>query len=107
VAEPPLPDQALRRPWHGAPDRAEDPAVAAIRLQRAEVEALLAWRRTDPASPDQARAWRRLAALREMRVALMPPELAAQLPPLPPAPVGALSRWQKLRRRLGFGRKRG
>jgi hypothetical protein len=100
VADAPSPSDALRRPWHGAPDRAEDPAVAAIRLQRAEVEALLTLRRADVA--DQARAWRRLAALREMRVAVMAPAEAARLPPLPAAPVGALTAWQKLRRRLGF-----
>ncbi len=100
-----LPQDALRRPWHGAPDRAADPAVAAIRLQRAEVEALLALRRAGAA--DQPRAWRRLAALREMRAALMPPAEAARLPPLPPAPAGALSAWQKLRRRLGVFRSRG
>jgi hypothetical protein len=41
-----------------------------------------------------------------MRVALMPPAEAARLPPLPPAPMGALSAWQKLRR-LGLFRGRG
>lgn len=99
-----LPEEALRRPWHGASDRGTDPAVAAIRLHRAEVEALIAFRRTAPGSEDQARAWRRLAALREKRVALMPAADAARLPPLPPAPAGTLSAWQKLRRRLGLGR---
>lgn len=100
MAEP-LPAEALRRPWHGASDRAEDPAVAAIRLQRAEVEAMMAFRRTAEGSEDQARAWRRLAALRERRVALMPRDVADRLPPLPAAPAGTLSAWQKLRRRLG------
>jgi hypothetical protein len=104
VAEPRLPEEALRRPWHGASDRAEDPAVAAIRLQRAEVEAMLAYRRAAEGSEDQARSWRRLAALREKRRALMPEAAAARLPPLPPAPAGTLSTWQKLRRRLGLGR---
>lgn len=106
MAEAGIPDEALRRPWHGASDRAEDPAVAAIRLQRAEVEALIAYRRAVAGSEDQARAWRRLAALRERRRALMPQAAAAQLPPLPPAPprAGAPSAWQKLRRRLGLGR---
>jgi hypothetical protein len=100
-----LPTEALRRPWHGASDRAEDPAVAAIRLQRAEIEAALAYRRTVAGTEEQARAWRRLAALRERRAALMPAEAATRLPPLPPAPAGALSRWEKLRRRFGFGRR--
>ena len=99
MAEP----EALPRPWHGASDRAEDPAVAAIRLHRAEVEALAAYRRAAPASEEQARAWRRAAALRERRVALLPAGEAEHLPPLPRAP-GAVSAWQKLRRRLGFGR---
>ena len=95
---------ALRRPWHGASDRAEDPAVAAIRLQRAEVDALIAFRRTPDGSEEQAQAWRRLAALRENRRALLPEEEAANLPPLPPAPAGTFSAWQRLRRRLGLRR---
>ncbi|WP_137125355.1 hypothetical protein [Roseomonas sp. HF4] len=102
MAEP-LPTEALRRPWHGASDRAADPAVVVIRLQRAEVEALMAWRTASEGSEEQARAWRRLAALRARRVALMPKSAAARLPPLPDAPPGALSAWQKLRRRLGLG----
>jgi hypothetical protein len=103
VAEP-LPAEALRRPWHGASDRAEDPAVAAIRLQRAEVEAMLDYRRAAAASQDQARAWKRLAMLREKRRALMPPEAASSLPPLPDPPAGALTPWQKLRQRFGLAR---
>lgn len=104
MADTPLPDEALRRPWHGASDRAEDPAVAALRLHRAEVEALLAYRRMAEASEEQARAWRRLATLREKRVALMPAAAAKRLPPLPAPPAGTLSTWQKLRRRLGLMR---
>ena len=104
MAEARPPEEALRRSWHGASDRADAPEVQAIRLHRAEVEALIAWRRTAPGSPDQARAWRRLAALRERRVALMPPGSAARLPPLPAAPADTLSAWQRLRRRLGLGR---
>lgn len=100
----PTPPEALRRPWHGASDRAEDPAVAAIRLQRAEVEALMAFRRTPEGSEEQARAWRRVAALREKRIALMPAAAAERLPPLPPAPARALTTWQKLRQRLRLGR---
>lgn len=104
MAEARLPEEALRRPWHGASDRAADPGVAAIRLQRAEVEAMLDYRRAAAGSEEQARAWRRLAMLREKRRALMPPEAAASLPPLPDPPAGALTRWQRLRRRLGIGR---
>jgi hypothetical protein len=102
MAETGPPEEALRRPWHGAPDRAEDPAVAALRLQRAEVEALLAYGHSPEGSEERARAWRRLAALRERRAALMPAVLAARLPPLPAPPPGGLSAWQKLRRRLGL-----
>lgn len=104
MAEARLPQEALRRPWHGASDRAEDPAVAAIRLHRAEVEAVIAYRRTAPGSEEHARAWRRAATLREKRMALMPAETARHLPPLPAAPAGVLSTWQKLRRRLGLMR---
>ncbi len=104
MAEAHPPEEALRRPWHGASDRDDAPEVQAIRLHRAEVEAMIAWRRTAQGTEEQARAWRRLAALRERRVALMPADGAARLPPLPAPPAGALSRWQKLRRRLGFGR---
>ncbi len=104
MAEARQPATELRRPWHGASDSVENPGVVAIRLHRAEVEALMAFRRAAPASDDQARLWRRLAALREKRVAMMPPADAARLPPLPAVPPGALSAWQKLRRRLGLGR---
>ena len=104
MADAPLPEEALRRPWHGASDRVEDPAVAALRLQRAEVEALMAYRRMAEGSEEQARAWRRLATLREKRMALMPPAEAARLPALPPAPARGLSAWEKLRRRFGLGR---
>jgi hypothetical protein len=104
VAEARLPPEELRRPWHGASDRVENPGVVAIRLHRAEVEALMAYHRLAPGSVEQGRAWRRLAMLRARRVALMSPEGAARLPPIPAPPAGALSGWQKLRRRLGLGR---
>ncbi len=104
MAEARLPTDILRRPWHGASDRVEDPAIVAIRLHRAEVEAVMIYRRLPPGSAEQARAWRRVATLRERRCALMPSASAARLPPLPAAPAGALSAWQKLRRRLGLGR---
>ena len=96
--------EALRRPWHGASDHVENPVVVVIRLHRAEVETLMIYRRAAPGSEEQARLWRRLAALRERRVAMMPADEATRLPPLPAAPAGALSAWQRLRRRLGLGR---
>jgi hypothetical protein len=104
MAEARTPAAELRRPWHGASDRIEEPGVVAIRLHRAEVECLMAYRRAAPGSDEQARLWRRLATLRERRVATLPAHHAARLPPLPAAPVGTLSGWQKLRRRLGLGR---
>lgn len=104
MAEARPPADELRRAWHGASDRVEDPGVVAIRLHRAEVEALMAFRRAAPESEEQARAWRRLAMLREKRVALMAPTAATRLPRLPAPPVGTLSAWQKLRRRLGLRR---
>jgi len=52
-------DKALRRPWHGACDRAAHPDVVALRLHRAEVTALLAYRRIPERSREQADAWRR------------------------------------------------
>jgi hypothetical protein len=103
MAEARLSPEELRRPWHGASDRVENPGVVAIRLHRAEVEALMVYHRLAPGSEEQGRAWRRLATLRARRVALMPPDGAARLPPLPEPPTGALSGWQKLRRRLGLG----
>ncbi len=98
-----LPAEAMRSPWRGASGQPANAAVATIRLQRAEVEASLAYRRAAKGSEDAVRAWRRLATLRERRRALMPSADAAHLPPLPPAPTSdAPSAWQKLRRRL-FG----
>lgn len=107
MAELHLPQDVLRRPWHGACDRADDPAIAAIRLHRAEVQALIDFRRTPPGSEEQGRAWRRLATLRARRVALLPDGQAARLPPLPALPAGtaALTTWQKLRRRIGLDRR--
>lgn len=104
MAEARQPATELRRPWHGAPDSIENPGIVAIRLHRAEVEALMAFRRAVAGSEDQARLWRRLAALREKRIAMMPQGDAARLPALPAVPPGALSAWQKLRRRLGLSR---
>lgn len=93
---PPLP-----RPWHGASDRGEDAPVQALRLQRAEVDTLLAFRAAQPDTEEAARLWRRLALIRERRRALLPAAAGAALPGLPAAPRGALTRWQVLRQRVG------
>ena len=50
MAEAGPPTEELRRPWHGASDRDDAPEVQAIRLHRAEVEAIMAYRRTAPGS---------------------------------------------------------
>jgi len=71
--------------------------VAALRLQRAEVEALLACRHAKPGEP-AALAWWRLHACRRARLAL---PAAAPLPPLPDPPPGALGWWQAVLWRLG------
>jgi hypothetical protein len=90
-------DRPLERPWHGASDRAAAPAVLALRLQRAEVDALLAFRH---AAEGEAAvlAWWRLQRCRRARLAL---HEAAPLPPLPEPPQGALGWWQGMLRRLG------
>ncbi len=91
----------LRRPWHGASDRPETPAVAALRAQRAEVDALMAYRHAAEGEA-KALAWWRLHRQRQDRAVLLGAEEAARLSPLPAPPDGALSRWQKLRLRLGW-----
>jgi hypothetical protein len=92
--------EVLRRPWHGASDRAEDPSVAALRLQRAEVDALIAFRAAPEGSEEAAAIWQRLARLREERLALLNVEARQGLPALPPAPQRNLSGWQKLVQRF-------
>ena len=90
----------LRRPWHGAPDRPEEPAVAALRLQRAEVEALLAFRHAEPGDEENL-AWWRLQRIRVARMALLDAVARAALPALPAPPAHALSWWQGVKFRLG------
>lgn len=87
------------RPWHGASDRGGEPAVAALRAQRAEVNALMALQHA-PAGEPRTIAWWRLHRARQARLALLG-EDARRLPPLP-APEEALSRLQKLRLRFGL-----
>lgn len=72
--------------------------IAKLRAQRAEVEALLAFRHA-PAER-KAPAWWRLHAARQARLALV--AAGERLPALPAPPEGALSGWQKLRLRLGL-----
>src|SRR5688500_6042397 len=79
---------------------ARPPDVAAIHAQRAEVNALLAFRAAKPEA--QAAAWWRLQAARRARLALLPPEQARALRPLPAPPRDALTAWQALRLRLGL-----
>ncbi len=90
----------LRRPWHGASDRHADPAVAALRLQRAEVDALLAFRHAEPGE-DENLAWWRLQRIRAARLSLLDAAAQAALPPLPAPPAHALSWWQGVKSRLG------
>ncbi|MBU8540264.1 hypothetical protein [Falsiroseomonas tokyonensis] len=68
--------------------------LAAIRAQRAEVEALLAFRHASGA--EKAVAWWRLHRVRGARPGTAP------LPALPAPPPGALSTFQSLALRLGF-----
>jgi hypothetical protein len=89
-----------RRPWHGASDRAAEPAVAALRLHRVEVEALLALRHAQEGEAG-CLAWWRLQRARAARIALLDPAAAAKLPPLPAPPPGALTWWQGVLHRLG------
>ena len=91
----------LRRPWHGASDRPETPAVAALRAQRAEVDALLAYRHAPEGEP-KVLAWWRLHAMRRARASLLGEEEAARLTALPAPPDGALGPIQKLRLRFGW-----
>jgi hypothetical protein len=90
----------LRRPWHGAPDNPEDPTVAALRLQRAEVEAMLAFRHAEPGEAENL-AWWRLQRIRVVRRALLPEVRRAGLPALPAPPAHALSWWQGVKLRVG------
>ncbi len=89
---------ALPRPWHGASDRPEEPAVAVLRLQRAEVDALLAFRHAEPGE-EESLAWSRLERIRSARQRLMPERVS--LPALPAPPAKALSWWQGVKQRLG------
>jgi hypothetical protein len=81
---------------------AEAAAVAAVRAQRVEVDALLAFRAAAPGTPAAADAWWRLQAARRARLALILPEEARSLRPLPPPPREAVTGWQALRHRLGL-----
>ncbi|WP_439597618.1 hypothetical protein [Falsiroseomonas sp.] len=69
--------------------------LAEIRAQRAEVEALLAFRHAAP-GPEKALAWWRLHRARGARPG------TARLPPLPAPPPGSFSALQSLALRLGL-----
>ncbi len=92
---------ALRRPWHGASDRPGEPAVAALRLQRAEVEALLAFKHAEPGEEEHV-AWWRLQRVRLARLPLLTEAERAALPALPRPPEKALSWWQGVKLRTGL-----
>jgi hypothetical protein len=92
---------ALRRPWHGASDKAGDPAVAALRLQRAEVDALLAFKHAEPGEEENL-AWWRLQRVRLARLPLLSEAERATLPALPSPPEKALSWWQGVKLRTGM-----
>ena len=92
---------AQRRPWHGASDKTGDPAVAALRLQRAEVDALLAFTHAG-SGEEKSLAWWRLQRLRLARLPLLSEGDRTALPALPPPPPHALSWWQGVKQRLGM-----
>jgi len=92
---------ALHRPWHGASDKTGDPAVAALRLQRAEVDALLAFQHAEPGEAENL-AWWRLQRLRLARLSLLSEADRSALPALPAPPAHALSWWQGVKQRLGM-----
>ncbi len=75
--------------------------LASIRAQRAEVEALLAWRH---AAEGEAKclAWWRLQQCRAARLTLLSDVERASLAPLPQPPKGTLGRLQSLRLRFGL-----
>jgi hypothetical protein len=72
-----------------------------IRAQRAEVEALLAFRHA-PEGEARALAWWRLHRARRLRLPLLAGDAAAALLPLPQPPPGALTWLQSWRLRLGL-----
>ncbi len=74
--------------------------MAALRLQRAEVEALLAFRHAEPGEEENL-AWWRLQRVRAARLKLLPAGERAALPALPAPPAHALSWWQGVKQRLG------
>jgi hypothetical protein len=92
---------AEQRPWHGASDRADEPAVAALRAQRAEVDALIAFSHAAEGET-KAVAWWRLHRARLARGALLGTAQAARLPALPAPPRGAFSAWQQAALRIGL-----
>lgn len=75
--------------------------VERIRAQRAEVEALLAFR---VARDDEAKrlAWWRLHRCRQARLDLIPAEERPQLKPLPAPPAGAIGPIMAIGLRIGL-----
>lgn len=84
------------RAWE-QPIPAGDPRdIAALRAQRAEVEAMLGFRHAEDAH-QKARAWWRLVQARRAR----PDVQTTALPPLPAPPPGALTFAQKFLAKIG------
>jgi hypothetical protein len=87
-------------PWH-PPIHGGDPRdITALRAQRAEVDALLAFRHAEHADA-AARAWWRLVRARAERLGLLGIAETASLAPLPAPPPGALTFLQRVLRKLG------
>ncbi len=82
-------------PWHPPVTGGDPRDIEALRAQRAEVEALLAFRHAVEA--DAARCWWRLIAVRRERLLVT----AAALTPLPAPPRGALTLVQRMMLRVG------
>lgn len=87
-------------PWHPPIPGGDPRDITALRAQRAEVDALLAFRHAEDAD-DAARAWWRLVRARADRLALLGTAAAAGLSPLPTPPPGALTFVQRVLRKIG------
>lgn len=87
-------------PWHPPIPGGDPRDITALRAQRAEVDALLAFRHAEDAD-DAARAWWRLVRARSERLGLLGTMEAAGLAPLPAPPPGALTFVQRVLQKLG------
>lgn len=85
-------------PWHPPIPGGDPRDITALRAQRAEVDALLAFRHA--AGTEAARAWWRLVLIRRERLAGMRATETASLARLPAPPPGALTFVQQVLLRL-------